>query len=345
VEQQETNTNNGADLEAFERSLSGFDDDVVEPTSGDPDASGSSTDAQDERQVSADAGADGGGATAPGQQEFEWKGKKYTIDQLVNDGILGKVFTSAEQLPSLQKKHEEALGALRELQSQQQQQQNQQSQQQQAAPGVGEWRDAASNIVKLIASGAPLTGTAFETFGHEEWRELAAASPTVVADLVTFFARTEGFMREAMQDRAKLNQMLEFRAGLEREATNYQTDSTLRQFAGQLDGWLDAAAKDDDYQALRDGETREKFWQWLGQVFAATPIDRITEEQVRRQYWAFLEEVAPDWRAKLRAIASSATAGRPGRAFAAGDSVGRGSSGGPLTDFERLDKELESAGR
>jgi hypothetical protein len=224
------------------------------------DGEGEEADKPKEEGV-ADAGGEGEGSApvdkplVPEVKVYKYRGKEYTVEQMVELGVLEDALTSAEQLPHLQTKYLETLETIK--------------------GGAAKTEDAA----------APAAGpTPAELQNHyaAEIKKVAEAGylDPDFADAFPASAASMIFHRDLLYDvRNAVAQLLQ-----QNKVTAKKTEGEQ---ANQLiNGLCDKVAGDGDYYTtLGDGDARGKFIEYLVELNPF--MSQINESFIRRQWIAF----------------------------------------------------------
>jgi hypothetical protein len=282
---------------------------------------------QQEQQAAAE------GQTAPAQsldevlsRTVEWKGKQWTVKELLAAGEYDKVLETARQLPALQRTHAETKKRLEEL-AQQQQAAAQQVVQQAPPPGpeayVGvsdQWKMARKVVQEQLLPHAVKAGSISET--------LAETEPELAADLL--------LMRfKAAQVEQKLAMYDQF---FQQVGQYVQSDM----FAERFNQLVEKVAQEEGIPGLTEQDVRSGLLQYvLTRIDPRTDV--INEDWLREIIWAYFRAKAPDQLRNLlqamqqRQQQPQANAKAALASAAAGTSARRSSSGGrnELEEFER----------
>lgn len=257
-------------------------------------------------------------AAAP--PKFKYRGREYTVEELVQQGLLSDVLTSAEQLPHLQRKYMEALEQQRQAQQPPQQPlQPQETPQQFQARLVAQFKP---EIEQVVQSG----------FIESDFAELY---PNAVAQM--------------LWHRNGLREVLGKVAEIEGRLGSFTGKVSARDEMATINGRLDALAERGKtpqgkiFAPLADPERRKAFLDFLTNPDEGGDPDtrRLTPEFLARMWVAMNHEALLE--ATTQAVDAQNAANAAARARAAGDGRGARLTAPAPQPVSHLDRMLEGA--
>jgi len=194
--------------------------------------------------------------SVPEVKTWEYRGKQYTLDQLVELGVLDDVIQTARQFPTIQTKYQSLL----------------EEKAAPAAPGVSapapapqgpsgdQILQAYTPEVQKMADAGYIEPEAFEVF------------PKLVSALM--------FHRDLLYD--VRNAVASIMQSENVRTENSQKESMLNYVGGLCDK---VAGEGEHFSILKDGEIRKGFYGYLGTL--NVPINQVTEDFIRKQWVAY----------------------------------------------------------
>jgi len=242
-------------------------------------------------------------------KSYKYRGKEYSVEQLVELGLLEDVLTTAEQFPHLQKKYTDTLEAMRGAASRP-------TADAASAPTAGptaeQIEQAYAPVIKATVEG--------KVFG-EEMAVFAETWPSVFAQML--------FVRDQSLERvARLEQ--QFYPRMERE----RNEQAVKVVEG-VNTTLDELAKEDFFKGFADPKVRQEFHDRIANDFANLPSTILTPDFITRQAAAFLYPALKD--------ALAAKTGQPAKTGSRRPRVT--GEGGGARPTPQIEDELEKAFR
>jgi hypothetical protein len=192
-------------------------------------------------------------------QKYKYRGREYTAEELVKQGLLEDVLTSAEQLPHLQKKHLETLEKLT-------QQQQPPAQPQAEQPSITQAQIRAhyqSHIAEAVKQG----------YIEPDFADLY---PDAVSQML--------WHRDQLyQVKGQLAELAQGFSGTTRKS---EAQTSMTGVQTNLDA---LAGQDAIYAPLKDSTEREGFLTWLTKEIDP-PVKLMTPEWLGRQWMAYKSE-------------------------------------------------------
>jgi hypothetical protein len=200
---------------------------------------------------------------------YEYRGRQYSVDQLVELGVLEDVLQTARQFPTIQTKYQQLLEQRREGQP------TQQPQQQPQQPGFTPEQVAATYV--------PIAEKVAEA-GYIE-REAVEAFPRLCSAL--------------MQHRDLLYDVRQAVALIMQHGIQNEEVSQKAMFRNYMDTTCDRiSGEGDHYAPIKDPQVRQGFYEYLATL--SIPAKEVNEDFLKRQWIAYNSE------AVLEAARSSA---------------------------------------
>jgi hypothetical protein len=257
--------------------------------------------------VKPDPGPDGAAPKPPTEPKtWEYRGKQYTLEQMVELGVLDDVIQTARQFPTIQTKYQSLL----------------EEKAVPAAPGAGEKQPVPQGPTgdQILQAYAPeMHKMATEGYIEPEAYEVF---PKLVSALM--------FHRDLLYDvRTTVAAMLQnFNA-----ASEVNQKETAINFVNGLCDKI--SGEGEHFTVLKDAKVRDGFYEYLGTL--NVPIKAVTEDFVRKQWVAY--NSGP----MLEAVGLAARSGREADSKARRNAKGEGSGVRPAPSKsapENADQEL-----
>ena len=193
---------------------------------------------------------------ADGPKTYEYKGKQYTLDQMVELGVLEDALQTARQFPTIQTKYQSLLEEKATTPAPQPGQQAPQP----TGPSGDQILQAYAPVVQEMANQGYIEPEVFEVF------------PKLATALM--------FHRDLLYDVRNAVAAMVQTENARAEVT--QKDSALNYVGGLCDK---VAEGGEHFTILKDGEVRKGFYQYLGSL--NVPIKQVDEDFIRRQWVAY----------------------------------------------------------
>jgi hypothetical protein len=250
----------------------------------------------------------------PAVKTYEYNGRQYTANQLIELGVLDDVLQTARQFPTIQKKYQTLL---------------------EKEKGVAEPGAPGSQTVEAPA--AP-TGEAIHRAYLPEVQRMVQAGYVEPEAYEAFPLLTTSLMyhRDMLYDMHRAMQVL-----VQREVDRGKGDEKS-QFLNYLDGLCGkVSGQGEHFKLLADDSIKQDFYKYLGTL--RIPASEVDEAFVRRQWAAFNSEAMLEAASSAASGATKEAADRKRRAKGEGGAP-RGSTPAPArkgSDTELIDSFLE----